>query len=65
MTSRERPEWSPIDPTLWQKVLAFLLERQTGRVTLHVERGVVQLVEVTAFTRKGRENPVDIKESIG
>jgi len=44
---------------LWDAFEVFVTLRHTGRVTFHVERGVVRMVEATAFTRPNKETPID------
>ena len=48
-----------IPESLWKVLESFILVGQTGRVTFHVERGVVRMVEATAFTRPNKETPID------
>jgi hypothetical protein len=54
----------PIDPLLWQAVMGFLMRRQTGRVTLHVESGIVQKVEATEFFSRRKQKSVAVSESL-
>jgi len=47
---------------LWREVEVFLALEHTGRVTFHVERGVVRMVETTAVmrpTRPNKKTPID------
>jgi hypothetical protein len=48
---------------LWDAFEAFLTLRHTGRVTFHVEQGVVRMVEATAFTRPNKKTPIDTRPS--
>jgi hypothetical protein len=48
-------------PELWQAFEVFLALEHTGRVTFHVERGIVRMVETTAIIRPTRPNNNDKK----
>lgn len=66
MSSRPQPEHVQHPPPLgafpsqlWDAFLEFLVNGHTGRVTIHMEQGVVRMVETTTFARETKERGVD------
>lgn len=53
----------PVPYEVWSVVREFLLRGATGRVTWHVERGLVQMVESTEFTRRTKRSTAQAANS--
>lgn len=47
-----------VTPDLWALTEDFLVREKTGRVTWHVDHGVVQTVEATEFVRRHPRKPL-------